>query len=150
LKQTNPPTPNSRPAPLLRRFAAILYDSLLIVAIWMIGTLPLVMLGGVGIEPGNWLYTIYLVILAFAYFHVSWSRIGQTVGMRSWRLFLVPERQMQPMWQTSALRLVMALFSVACLGLGFFSALSRPDRQTWHDRASGSRLEFRPGRSGPA
>jgi len=140
----------SRPAPLLRRLAAIVYDSLLVLAIWMIGTLPLVMLAGVGLEPGNWLYSAYLALLAFAYFHFSWSGIGQTLGMRSWRLHLIREDSRRPMWQLSALRLGMALLSIACLGLGFVSALSRPDRSTWHDRVSGSRLEFRPGGSGSA
>jgi uncharacterized RDD family membrane protein YckC len=120
------------------------YDGLLVVAIWMLGSLPLVMLTGASVDPGNLLYQAYLSGLAFGYFHLSWSGPGQTLGMRSWRLHLVRDDPARPMLQGSLLRFGVALVSALCFGLGFLSSLIRPDRRTWHDRASGSRLEFRP------
>lgn len=121
------------------------YDGLLVLAIWMLGTLPVVILTGIGVDPGNLLYKAYLSALAFGYFHLSWSGAGQTLGMRSWRLHLVRDDPTRPMLQVSLLRFSVALLSALCLGLGFFSSLLRPDRRTWHDRASGSRLVLRPG-----
>lgn len=126
------------------------YDGFLVLAIWMLGTLPLVMLAGVGVDSGNLLYTVYLLSLAFGYFHLSWSRAGQTLGMRSWCLHLVRDNPERPMLQLSMLRFAVALLSALCLGFGFLSALLRSDRRTWHDRASGSRLELRPRPSGAA
>lgn len=149
----NPPNTESgiaKPCSLPRRLAAIAYDSLLVLAIWMIGTLPLVMLSGAGITPGNPLYITYLASLGFSYFHLSWGMIGQTLGMRSWHLHLVRDDLARPMWQVSILRLSVALLSITCLGLGFATAMLRPDRRTWHDRASTSRLEYRPPNSGSA
>lgn len=129
---------------MLRRLAAILYDGLLVLAIWMIGTLPLVILLGDSIDANNFAFKVYLAVLAYAYFHLSWRNIGQTLGMRSWRLHLVRDEDAPPAWMASLIRLAVALVSAAAAGLGFASALWRPDRRTWHDRVSRTRLEWRP------
>lgn len=125
----------------------MLYDGLLLLAIWMIGTLPLVILVGDGIDSGNLAFKVYLAVLAYAYFHASWRSIGQTLGMRSWHLHLVRDDDAPPAWLASLIRLAVAPVSMAAAGIGYASALLRQDRRTWHDRASRTRLEWRPKRS---
>lgn len=121
----------------------MLYDALLILALWMIGTLPPVIVAGSDIASGNWLFRIYLLALALGYLHLSWSRSGQSLGMRAWRIHLRAARRSRASLVSSALRLGVGFISVAALGLGFISARFRPDRATWHDRASGTRLVVR-------
>jgi len=127
----------------------MIYDGLVLVAIWMVGTAVVVIVGNRGIDSGNLLYQLYLLLLAFGYFHLSWQRIGQTLGMRTWRIWLDPGDQ--PLTLARSLRrFVAGLASIATLGLGFAWALARSDRRAWPDLASGSRLvhsQARPGLS---
>src|SRR6056297_1367971 len=130
---------SSRPCSLLRRVSAMIYDGLVLIAIWMIGTAAIVIITSQGIDSGNLLYQIYLLLLAFAYFHLSWQKIGQTLGMRSWRIWVDAGARPLTLGQ-SLLRFAGGLASIATLGLGFAWALSRSDRRAWPDLASGSRL----------
>lgn len=122
----------------------MLYDGLVLIAIWMVGTAIIVIASNDGIDSGNPAYRVYLLALAFAYFHASW-RIGQTLGMRSWRIWI--EAGDGPVTLSrSLLRFLGGLASFATLGLGFAWALLRRDRRGWPDLASGSRLIHRPAR----
>ena len=74
-------------APLLRRLGAILYDSLFIIALLIIATLPFVaMKGGEPVEAGNPLYQLAMLFVVWAFFVGFWMRSGRTLGMQSWRL----------------------------------------------------------------
>ncbi len=75
------------PAPLWRRFAASIYDGLLLVGLWMVTlllSLPLNKLFNLG--PGNALTRAMLFAVGFGFFAWFWTRGGQTLGMRAWRL----------------------------------------------------------------
>jgi len=119
------------------------YDALLLVAIWMIATLPIVIVGNSGITTGHPVYRVYLALLAFAYFHISWSRIGQTAGMRAWRIHLVNAEVGHFSAVRSALRMIAAAAGLLAFGIGYFWALTRTDRAAWPDLASRSRLVWR-------
>lgn len=141
------PNKTARPCSLLRRAGAMIYDGLVLVAIWMVGTAAIVIVGNTGIGSGTPAYQLYLLVLAFAYFHASWRRIGQTLGMRTWRIWI--EVDEQPLTITrSLLRFLGGLAAIATLGLGFAWALARRDRRAWPDLVSGSRLVHRPGAAG--
>jgi len=82
------------PAGLLRRLAAMFYDALLVIALAFVATFALLPLtDGEAILTstqglaGN-LYQALLVALAFAYFGLCWTRGGQTLGMKAWRIRL--------------------------------------------------------------
>ncbi len=129
------------PAGLGRRFAAIGYDSLLLVAVWFVGTAVLLPFsGGEAIRSGDVWYTAYLVTLSFGYFGWFWTHGGQTLGMRSWRLRLVGAGQDGASWRQALVRFVSACFSWLAFGAGFVWLLVDPDRLTWHDRASRTRI----------
>lgn len=136
---------NDEPMPcsLARRAAAMVYDGLVVVAIWMVGAAAVVIPAGAGIAGGNPLFQLYLLALAFGYFHSSWRLVGQTLGMRAWRVWLDPGPR--PFGAGRGLaRFAAGAASLVTLGLGYFWALGRDDHRAWPDLASGSRLVHRP------
>lgn len=137
------PNDEKRACSLARRAGAMMYDTLILVAVWMVGTALVVVTTDKPVVSGNPLFQAYLLALAFAYFHVSWSRIGQTLGMRAWRVWLDPGRARFTLAR-SLKRFLAGLVSLLSLGLGFAWALTRSDRRAWPDLASGSRLVVRP------
>lgn len=139
---------SARACSLARRLGAMVYDGLVLVAIWMVGTAIIVISIGRGVDSGNPAFQAYLLALGFFYFHASWSRIGQTLGMRSWRVWLDPGPAPFGLYR-SLLRFMAGLASLALLGLGFAWALVRSDGRAWPDLASRSRLVYRPNRGSP-
>ena len=133
-----PKAQNSTCSPA-RRAGAMIYDALVVIAIWMIAAAMVVVVIDKPVDSGNPLFQLYLMVPALAYFHFSWSRIGQTLGMRAWRIRLDPGAQ--PFTFTRSLkRFFVGLASFVPLGLGFGWALMRSDRRAWPDLASQSRL----------
>lgn len=110
-------TPTS-PAPAWRRFAAIVYDVLAVVAIVMVvGLLAQMLTGGkLFDEHGRmltWWYQPLQGIVVGAYFVVSWVRGGQTLGMRPWRIRVTDAEGAPAGWKRGLLRLVVAALPLA-------------------------------------
>lgn len=132
-----------RPCSLPRRLAAIGYDGLILLGLWMIGAALVVIPSGGAIDSGRALFQLYLLALAFAYLAGSWHLAGRTVGMGAWKIHLVSTGGADapaPTFAQLTTRFLVALASLALLGAGFWTALFRSDGATWHDRASGTRL----------
>lgn len=136
---------------LARRVLAMIYDGLLLVALWFaVSALVLAGSGGMLAEPGRPLWLAYihragLVLVPILFFGGFWTHGGQTLGMRAWRLRLVSSMDQGPVsWKQSLLRLASACLSVGALGLGFFWLWIDPKRRTWHDRLSGTELILLP------
>lgn len=127
------------PVKLVRRLAAIGYDSLLILAIWMLGAAVVVVAAGEPIASGNPLFQVYLLALAMAYFGSCWFLGGQTVGMRAWSVRL-ESIEGALAWRQILIRLAVGLVSMLAMGAGFAWSWIRTDRATWHDLASGTRI----------
>ena len=89
----------------------------------------------------QWLLWLACWLAAGAYTTVSWRRGGQTLGMRPWRLRLVAVGGGQPGWRALWLRYAVGTLSLLAAGAGFWWAWFDRDRLTWHDRASGTRLQ---------
>ena len=134
-------------AGLLRRFAAILYDSLLVVALMFLATTPFIAIrGGEFVEPGTLVYQLALLAVAGLFFVGFWSRKGRTLGMQSWSLQLVDRDGRIPGPGACTLRFFAAMLSWIPVGLGFFWQWIDRDRLTWHDRLSGTRIVHIPRR----
>ena len=131
---------------MLRRFGAILYDSLLVLALLILATIPFIAVrGGDPVEPqGNLVYQITLVLVVYVFFTGFWSYSGRTLGMQSWRLRVETAAGQIPSIAQSTLRFVTAILSWLPFGLGFFWQLWDKDGLTWHDRLSGTRLRYYP------
>ncbi len=92
-----------------RRVAALLYDSILLAALLMVFTSGAVFFNhSVAVEPrtaGAWayLYRAGLVGVIAGYYLLNWTRSGQTLGMRAWRLRAVSDMGRRMTWRAAAL-----------------------------------------------
>ena len=83
-----------QPAGLLRRLAALCYDLLLVIALAFVATFAMLPLtGGEAILASTQgalahAYHALWMLVVFAYFGWCWTRSGQTLGMRAWRIEL--------------------------------------------------------------
>ncbi len=122
------------PASLIKQFAAMLYDSLLIFAVLFFATaIAMIFNQGEAIDT-NPLFNLYLLFILFTFYAFFWNMSGQTLGMRVWKIRIVSKLGGNPGWGVSYLRLVFALVSLICFGLGYFWRLFKP--YTWHDKLS--------------
>jgi uncharacterized RDD family membrane protein YckC len=130
---------------LLRRLAAILYDSFLLLALAMLVTGALLLFtGGTAIAAGNPAYRVLLLALGFGFFTTFWVTDQRTLGMRAWGLRLERFDGGRPGWRDAFVRAVAAVGSWAILGLGFLWVLVDRERLAWHDRLSRTRLVITP------
>ena len=126
---------------LLRRFGAIFYDSFLLLAVLFITSFLVVIPFNIKPEsPFFFLYQVYIFLVAFIFFAWFWTHNGQTLGMRTWKMKLVSENGMIVSWKSCLIRFVVAIFSWAIFGIGFFWSLWDKQHRTWHDIASKTKL----------
>jgi uncharacterized RDD family membrane protein YckC len=97
------------PAPLWRRFGAALYDSLLLVALWLSATWLLVLARdalGVAPDAPAWerFLTAFILCLGLAFFGWFWTHGGQTLGMLAWRLRVRRDDGAPLRWPVAAIR----------------------------------------------
>ena len=134
-----------KPAGLLRRLAAAVYDAMLLFAVLFLATTPLLLLTHGEAVPGSHLgYRLYLVAVAFLFFGWFWTHGGQTLGMRAWRIRVLACDGRHISWIQALQRFFGAFVSLLPCGLGYLWLLLDPERRTWHDRLSGSRVVFEP------
>ena len=139
-------------APLWRRIAAMLYDSLLVFAIWiMVG---FAVLSAFGLEQARTLegetvvldalvkntLFVAMVISAYLFFGFFWTNSGQTLGMQAWRIRVVRTDGGRISWKQAAIRFVSAPPSLLLLGLGYWWSLLDPARRSVPDQLSGTRI----------
>lgn len=145
--------PHPTPAPLWRRAAAMLYDSLLILALLlMAGFLNLFIqfqiVGGQqlktmteqGYNPGGPFFYAALLVLIYGFFGFFWTRSGQTPGMQAWRIKVVGNNQQLITPKQSIIRFFIAIPSLALAGSGLLWALFDPQKRSWQDLGSSSRV----------
>lgn len=126
---------------LLRRIAAILYDSLLLLAAeFLLTALVLPFTDGKAIAPGNGLYRTYLLMGAFLFFAGFWTHGGQTLGMRAWRIKIQQANGQGITWSQALRRFCFALISWLPFGAGFWWVLIDKEGKAWHDRLSATEL----------
>jgi uncharacterized RDD family membrane protein YckC len=132
----------SRPAGLLRRLGAMIYDALLVIAIWMLTLLVLVIAAG-GPAVGPFVQSLLFVEL-YGFFLFFWTRRGQTLGMVAWRLHIesVDGRPVTPLQAT--IRFIGAIASWVTLGIGYLWMYVDPGRRTWPDLVSDTQVIYTP------
>ena len=125
-----------------RRLASALYDLLLAVALVLVATFP--WLAIFGDSTHGWrrhALQLWVLLVVGAYFVWFWTRSGQTLPMKTWRIRLVRAADGGPVgsWQGAHRFLIAALGTLAA-GLGFWWAFLDRDRQFLHDRLAGTAL----------
>ncbi len=141
------PSVMQAPVSLPRRLGAVLYDGLICLALVLgVGIAATPLIGdspGDALGPGllgRALLQAALLGVLLGYFQASWTRGGQTIGMRAWGILLLTDEQRTVTPDRALIRSLAAVLSWAPAGLGFLWALVDPDRLTWHDRLSRTRL----------
>lgn len=132
------------PAGLLRRLAAFVYDLLLLAAIWVIaGFIALPFQGGEATIGNPW-YQTYLFLLSFLFYAWFWTRGGQTLGMRAWRLRLESMDGGPVNLGQSLLRFMAGIATLLTAGLAMLWMLVDSEKRTLHDRFSDTRVVVLP------
>jgi len=136
-------------APLYRRLAAMIYDGLIVIALYIMAGFILVgsYKAVTGEFPGAFPASVdlsVLFIICFFYYTHSWMRGGQTIGMKSWRIKLISEYKPQMRLTQCMLRTGIGFFSLLIVGLGYWWALFDKRQRTWHDMASMTRIVYMP------
>lgn len=133
------------PAGLPRRLAAMVYDALILMAVWMLAGFI-----GVALNDGEAnespLFRSVLLVVTFAFFAFFWMRAGMTLGMQAWRL-RVQSVDGRALTLTQCLvRFVVAIVSLVAGGLGYWWILFDAEKRSWPDIVSGSRVVVLPRR----
>jgi uncharacterized RDD family membrane protein YckC len=132
------------PASLWLRMIAAAYDLLPLIGLWFVAGMLALAITGAALDPHRLAHKLLVQALVLAlsavYFVVSWTRGGQTIGMRAWRLRVVSaDGSALGSWR-ALLRFSVALVSLAALGMGFWWALWDREKRAWHDIAAATTM----------
>lgn len=128
----------------LKILFALLYDSLLILSVLFVTSIPYLLWQGEGFtdKPLNLLiYQIYLITISYIYFSYFWLQTGQTPGLRTWKLRLTRQDDYLLTRRDSIMRFVFSLISLATLGLGWLWMFFSSNKQSLHDQLSHTKIE---------
>ncbi|WP_372831448.1 RDD family protein [Pontibacterium sp.] len=118
-----------------KRLGALLYDFMIIVALWMIIGFVAVAINHGEAQTSPMFHSL-LFIITFCFFAFFWTRNGQTLGMLAWRLRVqTPEGEHLTLTQ-ALIRFIVAGISIAPAGLGYLWMFFNKEKMAWHDLAS--------------
>lgn len=149
MTETDLPLPTAGP---IRRLMAIVYDSLLLlgvafaygVVVWGIRKLA----GDNTLEPLHGVAAMVELTLLWltlaGYYVLCWTKRGQTLGMKSWRLKVETLQGGHISAKTAWLRALLALVSAAPLALGYLWSSIDRQRGAWHDIWTDTRVVVLP------
>jgi len=120
----------------------MLYDGLVILAIWMITLFGLVALTNTAVAGPVIQSLLFIELVAF--FTYFWVFRGQTLGMLAWRLSISTTAGYRLTFTQVVLRIVGAMAAFACLGIGYLWILFDPARRAWPDVISDSVILYTP------
>lgn len=122
------------------RLYCMIYDGLLLMALWLITSGLLVPLGTpdqaasahelavVSESFRQYVMLPALVLVTWLFYGYFWTRIGQTLGMQTWRLKVVRTDGLLPRWQDAITRCAAAcIFPLVC---GIVTTLAQQDLKT--------------------
>ena len=129
----------------LRLFAACIYELLLLLALWMLCTwIFLSLFGDATSHYKRTFLQLFLWLITGAYFVWCWTKTGQTLAAKTWKIKLVTQnlanqdltnqQNVNLNTQQAMIRYALASASIVACGLGFFWALVDKDGLFLHDR----------------
>jgi uncharacterized RDD family membrane protein YckC len=142
------------PSPfLLRRLAALVYDTLLVLPLIMVSVALFLGIQSLVFGPpaqdsvmqldAN-LVRLVALVTVIGFYSGFWLKSGQTLGMQAWRIKLISRKGGRPKPHQAVLRCLGAVVSATCLGLGFLWCLVDQQGRYWHDYLSGTELVLLP------
>jgi uncharacterized RDD family membrane protein YckC len=142
--------------------ACFLYEGFLLLGVIFIAAMVNTLLKKLVQNPAAFLQEAVTVVVLGVYFVWFWSRYGQTLAMKTWRIRLVTQNHQPPsrmrslgryivsyIWVMPAVMLIhlnhytgWAVSLVFVSGVAGYAALVflHPGRQFWHDVVCGTRL----------
>lgn len=128
-------------APVLKRIAAVGYDSILLLGV-LFGTTALLLIlnQGEAFRPGNPYYGCSLIATSAFFFCWFWTHGGQTLGMRAWKIRLV-RNDGKPCGAKQALaHFLIGTLACAFFGMGWWYALFDRNGRTLQDVICATRV----------
>ena len=126
---------------LFKRYLAVVYESLSMVALALMLTAIYYMLFGDASHGGKRLGLQLLVWVGMGtYFVRCWTVTGQTLASQAWKLKVVNQQGQLLTWQPAVLRYIVASVLLLPVGLTLWWAIIDRDQQFLHDRLLGSRV----------
>ncbi len=126
---------------LIKRYLAVVYESLLMLALALVLTAIYYMLFG---DAGHGVKRLGLQLLVWgsmgAYFVRCWTVGGQTLASQTWKLKVVDQQGQLLEWQQAVMRYVVASLLLLPAGLTLWWAILDREQQFLHDRLLGSRV----------
>lgn len=119
----------------------MLYESFLILAVLMAAGFVYIPLFGNADGPlEKAVFQLYLLSVLMIYFLVFWTRGGQTLAMKTWRIRLTNLSGANISLPQGILRFFLAIISLGLLGVGFLWMFFDPQKQFLHDRLAKTQL----------
>jgi len=119
----------------------MLYDLVLLISlIFVAAFIPVILFDIKYGEPYFFLFQFYIFAVAYVFYGWFWTRSGQTLGMRTWKVKVVNQDGSSINWNRALIRYAVAIISFLTFGLGFFWSLWDKEKRTWHDIVSRTRL----------
>jgi len=132
---------SSQIASLGRRLTCLLYESLVVFSILLIGFLiPQSVFFAFGLQLGGKVLMLHIWLLLMFYFVWSWLNGRQTLPMKTWKLALSTADGSSLRPTQALLRYLAAWPSIGCFGIGIIWAVFDKDKQFLHDRIAGTRI----------
>ena len=128
-----------------RRFAALIYDGFLLIAVLMPYTWVVVLIHGGAVTEASgrlswWAYRAGALAIMAAYYVLNWTRSGQTLGMRAWRLRTLTDSGKRLQVGQAVVRFCWGLAAWLPFGLGVLWLYADPEHLALHDRLSRTRV----------
>lgn len=128
-------------ASLVKHSAAILYEMLTLIAVWLLCTFVFVMIiGNVDTAIERFSLQMVLWLVTGLYFVICWVTTGQTLAAQAWKVKVVASGNKLLSLRQALLRYGLANLSLVLFGLGFLWALVDKEHLFLHDRILNTRL----------
>ena len=125
---------NKKTPPLIRLYGSLIYELFALVPLWMIAGFIFIFFfdGFFGVYQ-RLIFQIYLWLISGIYLTYCWTRSGQTLAMRAWKLKITSTRGLltSPLaWR----RYILATFGTLLGGVSFLWALTNKKHFYLHDQ----------------
>ena len=128
---------------LPRRIVIMFYDSILLIALLFFASLPVAVPLEITMEhPYYPLFILYIHLVSFLFFGWCWTRGGQTLGSKTWKVKVVADSGNKVTWKHAFLRYIGSLLCWISLGVGFLWCYTNKERRAWNDIISKTRLSI--------
>jgi len=116
-----------------RRSASILYDTLLVLAILIIMSIPFFSFNLEENFSLKIIVQIYYYLITQYFFVWFWVNNEGTLGMKTWKIKIVSEDGNKITYKEAIIRFNTAILSFIFFGLGFLISFLRKDKKCLHD-----------------